>query len=60
MQSQKHFTVEQRYKLEILLQQNVCKTQIAIALNMHISSIYRQLKCNSDKRNSILLLPAQR
>jgi IS30 family transposase len=44
----KHLTVEQRYKLEILLQKNVCKTQIAVDLNIHISLIYKQLQCNSE------------
>ena len=48
----KHFTVEQRYKLEILLQQKVSKTQIAVDIKMHVSSIYRELKRNSDERNS--------
>lgn len=47
----KHFTVEQRYKLEILLQQNVYKSQLAIDLKMHI--IYRELKRNSDVRSSV-------
>jgi transposase, IS30 family len=48
-----HFTVEQRYKLEVLLQQNVPKTEISIELNKHISSIYREIKRNSDTRNSV-------
>jgi len=48
-----HFTVEQRYKLEVLLQQNVCKEQIAIELRKHISSIYREIKRNSDERNTV-------
>lgn len=48
-----HFTVEQRYKLEVLLQQNVYKTVIAAQLNCHISSIYRELNRNSDARNSV-------
>lgn len=48
-----HFTVEQRYKLEVLLQQNVSKTQISTELNKHISSIYREIKRNSDARNSV-------
>ena len=48
-----HFTVEQRYKLEVLLQQNVPKTEISIDLNKHISSIYREIKRNSDARNSV-------
>ena len=48
-----HFTVEQRYKLEVLLQQNVCKEQIAIELRKHISSIYIEIKRNSDERNTV-------
>ena len=48
-----HFTVEQRYKLEVLLQQNVPKTQIATTLKKHISSIYREIGRNSDARNSV-------
>jgi transposase, IS30 family len=48
-----HFTVEQRYKLEVLLQQNVSKTQICIELNKHISSIYREIKRNSDGRSAV-------
>jgi IS30 family transposase len=48
-----HFTVEQRYKLEVLLQQYVPKAQIATALNKHISSIYREIDRNSDARNSV-------
>jgi IS30 family transposase len=48
-----HFTVEQRYRLEFLLQQNIRKSQIAIDLGLHISSIYREINRNSDKRSSI-------
>ena len=48
-----HFTVEQRYKLEVLLQQNVSKTQISIDLNKHISSVYREINRNSDARNFV-------
>lgn len=48
-----HFTVEQRYKLEVLLQQNVPKTEISIELNKHISSIYREINRNSDARNCV-------
>jgi IS30 family transposase len=48
----KHFTGEQRYKLEFLMRQNVSKAQIAIDINVHISSISREIKRNSDERNS--------
>jgi IS30 family transposase len=48
-----HFTVEQRYKLEVLLQQKVSKPQISIALNKDISSIYREINRNSDARNGV-------
>jgi IS30 family transposase len=49
----RHFTVEQRYKLEVLLQQNISIKQISIELKKHISSIYREIKRNSDERNSV-------
>ena len=48
-----HFTEQQRYKLEVLLQEKVHKTRIAKELNVHISSIYREIKRNSDARNSV-------
>ena len=48
-----HFTDEQRYKLEVLLQQKVPKPQIATDLNKDISSIYREINRNSDARNSV-------
>jgi len=48
-----HFTVEQRYKLEVLLQQNVSKPQISKELNKHISSIYREINRNSDARSTV-------
>ena len=48
-----HFTVEQRYKLEVLLQQNVSKPQISLELNKDISSIYREINRNSDARNLV-------
>jgi IS30 family transposase len=47
------FTVEQRYRLEVLLQLNVPKTEIVIELKKHISSIYREIRRNSDERNKI-------
>ena len=49
----KQFTSEQRYKLEVLLQQNVNKTEIASYLKIHISSVYRELNRNSDARNKV-------
>ena len=48
-----HFTVEQRYKLEVLLQQNINRTLIADDLKIDISSIYREIKRNSDARSGI-------
>ncbi len=35
------------------MQQNVCKEQIAIELEKHISSIYREIKRNADERNAV-------
>lgn len=48
-----HFTDEQRYKLEVLLQQNVHKSEISLILNKHISAIYREISRNSDERNAV-------
>jgi IS30 family transposase len=48
-----HFTAEQRYKLEVLLQQNISKEQISIELKKHISSIYQEIKPNSDECNFV-------
>lgn len=48
-----HFTAHQRYKLEVLLQQNVSKAAISIELGKNISSIYREIKRNSDFRNAV-------
>jgi len=50
-----HFTIEQRYKLEVLLQQNVRKAEIAIDLGKDPSSIYREIKRNSDVRSSVYI-----
>jgi transposase, IS30 family len=47
------FTSEQRYKLEVLLQQNVKKDEIARYLEKDISSIYREVNRNSDSRNKV-------
>jgi IS30 family transposase len=47
------FTSEQRYKLEVLLQQNVKKDEIARYLEKDISSIYREINRNSDSRNKV-------
>jgi IS30 family transposase len=47
------FTAEQRYKLEVLLQQNVSKIEIADYLKVHFSSVYREINRNSDDRNKV-------
>lgn len=46
-----HFNPEQRYKLEVLLQQNVSKKEIAKDFGKHISSIYREINRNCDARS---------
>jgi IS30 family transposase len=48
-----HLNTEQRYKLEVLIQQNVSKTIISKQLNVHISSIYREINRNADRRNGL-------
>lgn len=42
-----NFTVKQRYIVEVLLQQHVCKKQIAIELRKYILVIYREIKPNA-------------
>jgi len=44
-------TLEQRYKIETLLQEGYKYAQIAQKLNKHKSVIHRELKRNSDQRN---------
>jgi IS30 family transposase len=43
-----HFIVGQRYKFELLLQQSVSKSQIPVDFKVYISSVYREIKRNSD------------
>jgi IS30 family transposase len=45
-----HFTQEQRYKLEALLNAGIRKTLIAVQLGIDRSSLYRELKRNKKKR----------
>lgn len=51
MKKYKQLTQDQRYDLERLLSTKVKKTLIAIELDVHVSSIYRELNRNSDGRN---------
>ncbi len=42
----------QRYELERLLSDNLSKSDIAIELGIHVSTIYNELKRNSDNRDN--------
>jgi len=44
-------TEEQRYKIEVLIQEGYSQTQISKAIGKHKSVICRELKRNCDKRN---------
>lgn len=46
-----HLTCEQRYALELMIIEGVNKSIIAQRLKVHKSTIYRELKRNSDQRN---------
>lgn len=46
----KHLTSEQRYAIKILLQNNSSLSDIAQALNVHTSTISRELRRNCDNR----------
>ena len=48
-----HLTLEQRYKIEMLSQENYSQTDIAKLLGRNKSVICRELKRNSDGRNGV-------
>lgn len=47
-----HINQEQRYTIQVLLEQDFSKSDIATVIGKNKTSIYRELKRNSDKRNS--------
>jgi IS30 family transposase len=47
----KHLTQEERYKISTLLELGIEKKEIAIRLGRNRTTIYRELKRNSDQRN---------
>ena len=52
MKNYSQLTLAQRYELERLLSNNLSKSEIAIELDVNPSSIYRELKRNSDHRDN--------
>jgi len=46
----KQLTQEQRYQIDALLETNISKTDIALIIGVHHSTIYRELKRNTAKR----------
>ena len=53
----KHLTLEQRYKIEVLLSENLSQGNISKKLGVHKSSISREIKRNSDERNKVYKAP---
>ena len=49
----KHLTNEQRYTISVMLQKGYSQTEIAKAINKDKSTVSREIKRNSDKRNGI-------
>ncbi|MGO5245655.1 helix-turn-helix domain-containing protein, partial [Prevotella sp. LCP21S3_D2] len=47
----KQIISEQRYTINVLLQKKMSKKDIAKAINVDLSTIYRELKRNSGSRN---------
>jgi len=47
----KQLTSEQRYTIFVLLQKKMKKKDIAMAINVNLSTLYRELKRNSGSRN---------
>jgi IS30 family transposase len=52
LQSMSQITQEQRYIIETLLNENYSKLEIAERLKKDVSTIYREIQRNSDKRNN--------
>lgn len=52
LQSMSQITQEQRYIIETLLNENYSEKDIAARLNKNRSSIHREIKRNSDRRNN--------
>jgi IS30 family transposase len=52
LQSMSQITQEQRYIIETLLNENYSKPEIAKRLKKDVSTIYREIKRNCDKRNN--------
>lgn len=48
-----HLTQEQRYKIQILLEQGFSQSYIAKEINRDKSVVSRELKRNSDRRNGV-------
>lgn len=48
-----HLTYEQRYAIEVMIAEGISKQIIAKRLKVAKSTIYRELKRNSDKRNGL-------
>lgn len=48
-----HLSYEQRYTIEVLLQDNKSKSEIAKLLSLNKSVIYREVGRNSDERNGV-------
>lgn len=48
----KHLTQDQRYTINVLLQKGESKTQIALVIGVHKSTICRELRRNSDGRSN--------
>lgn len=48
-----HLSYEQRYTIEVLLQDKKSKSEIAKLLSVNKTVIYRELKRNSDERNGV-------
>ena len=48
----KQIISEQRYTINVLLQKKMSKKDIAKAINVDLSTIYRELKRNSGSRNN--------
>lgn len=52
-----HLTLEQKYEIEVGIAKNMIQTEIAKKMGKNKSVISREMKRNSDLRNTIIVHP---
>ncbi len=58
MKKYKQLTSEQKYAIYLGLKEGISKKDIALLIKVHISTVYRELKRNKNKRGGYSWRPA--